>query len=797
MEFKVTTIFLAVLAASSVSNGYAAETNMGTLPEEHVVDQAPLPTLNGVSLDESTLTKWRATTSDTAKLLENEPGVSVYTAGGVSSLPVIHGLADDRIRTKVDGMDLIASCPNHMNSPLSYVDPNNLEELKVFAGITPVSMGGDSIGGTIIANTKVPVFAADGQGMLSKGEVGARYGSNGNSQKLNANVTLATDTVSMTYTGATTKSNNYDAGGNYRNFSVTAAANPANAAAGVPYLRPLSATEVGSTAFDARNHTLGLAVKGRGHLLEAKFAYQDIPYELYPNQRMDMLGNKQNRINLRYQGEQEWGKIEARAYHETVDHFMDFGQDKLYLYGMLKNLATGVNAFYATTGMPMYTSGKTDGFSIKSDIELNAHDLLRVGAEWQAYRLNDWWTPAPDCGYTGATANCSGGMAPNNFWNISDGKRDRLAAFGEWEATWNPELKSLMGVRYERVSTDSATVQGYNTTMYTGSSVGTLTQWNALDRARTDNNLDFTALARYTPTETNDYELGFAQKTRSPNLYELYAWSTNGMAMEMNNFVGDGNGYVGNPNLKPEIAHTLSTTINWHTNDQDTEFKVTPFITQVTDYIDAVRLSSTTNMMGVSDNNATGTTQFLKLSYANQVARIYGADVSGRMPLANNSMGSWNLRGVLNYTSGKNVTTGDNLYNIMPLNAKLVFDQKIANWNNSLELIGVASKTNTSAVRNELSTPSYGLVHLRSSYTWKSLRFDFGVENMLNTMYYLPLGGAYTGEGATMSLNKEAGTIMPAAVSNGSYGTSGSATMWGTAVPGMGRSFYLGATLKF
>ena len=33
----------------------------------------------------------------------------------VSSLPAIHGLADDRLRIKVDGMDLIASCPNHMN----------------------------------------------------------------------------------------------------------------------------------------------------------------------------------------------------------------------------------------------------------------------------------------------------------------------------------------------------------------------------------------------------------------------------------------------------------------------------------------------------------------------------------------------------------------------------------------------------------------------------------------------------------------------------------------------------------
>jgi hypothetical protein len=32
----------------------------------------------------------------------------------------------------------------------------------------------------------------------------------------------------------------------------------------------------------------------------------------------------------------------------------------------------------------------------------------------------------------------------------------------------------------------------------------------------------------------------------------------------MNNFVGDGNGYIGNADLKPEVAHTLSASGDWH-----------------------------------------------------------------------------------------------------------------------------------------------------------------------------------------------------------------------------------------
>ncbi len=110
--------------------------------------------------DSGALRRARPASGDTAGMLRDIPGVSVNGAGGVSSLPAIRGLADDRLRIKVDGMDLISSCPNHMNPPLSYLDPANLGELNVYAGITPVSVGGDSIGGTIVANPPAPTFAA-------------------------------------------------------------------------------------------------------------------------------------------------------------------------------------------------------------------------------------------------------------------------------------------------------------------------------------------------------------------------------------------------------------------------------------------------------------------------------------------------------------------------------------------------------------------------------------------------------------------------------------------------------------
>src|SRR5450631_2452779 len=55
--------------------------------------------------------------SDTAALLS---GIDVAQAGGISGLPMIHGLGDDRIRTLVNGVPVAAACPMHMNPPLSY-----------------------------------------------------------------------------------------------------------------------------------------------------------------------------------------------------------------------------------------------------------------------------------------------------------------------------------------------------------------------------------------------------------------------------------------------------------------------------------------------------------------------------------------------------------------------------------------------------------------------------------------------------------------------------------------------------
>jgi iron complex outermembrane receptor protein len=315
--------------------------------------------------------------------------------------------------------------------------------------------------------------------------------------------------------------------------------------------------------------------------------------------------------------------------------------------------------------------------------------------------------------------------------------------------------------------------------MYNGAPLFPVTTFNARDHQRSDYNVDLTTLVRHTPNAMLSFEAGYAMKSRSPNLYERYAWSPNTMAMEMINFAGDGNYYIGNLDLKPEVAHTVSATANWHdAANEGWGLKITPYYTYVQDYIDTRRCP--TGVCGTStavQNSLNAKSGFVYLQFVNQSAQLYGVDISGSVPLVTTSdFGKVFATGKFSYVSGTNETTGDNLYNIMPPNVKLAVIHKVWGWSNSVEAEFVSDKTDVSQVRDELKIGGYSLFNLRSSYECKYARLDLGITNLFDRFYNLPLGGVYTGQGATMS-----GSAIPANIP----------------VPGMGRSFYAGLTVKF
>ena len=155
---------LLCLAGTALSCGLTAPAVAQTataLPDVNIHSDEAVP---GAPADAVTVTKQdierhEAQSSDLADILTRLPGVSAYGAGGFSSLPSIRGLDNQRVGILVDGVPIDYACPNNMNPPLSYTDPQTVGSVSVVTGVSPVSLGGDTIGGSILAASTVTLGA--------------------------------------------------------------------------------------------------------------------------------------------------------------------------------------------------------------------------------------------------------------------------------------------------------------------------------------------------------------------------------------------------------------------------------------------------------------------------------------------------------------------------------------------------------------------------------------------------------------------------------------------------------------
>ena len=613
-----------------------------------------------------------------AGLLAGLPGASLRDAGVMAGIPILHGLDDDRVKVVINGMTISPSCPNHMNPPLSYIDPSNVAQVSVMAGITPVSMGGDSMGGTIVVDSPAPVFAAPGERVHLQGALSSYYRSNGESYGPSLAGSISTQHFSFGYSGTWFNTDDYHDGSGHR---------------------------VTSTYVQNTTHVVTLAAQGANNLVVFQAGYQNTPYQGFPNQQMDMTGNHSEYLNFRWRRNLGTGVLDARVFWQDVRHEMNIGKDK--------------STFPMAMWMPMDTHGRDLGYSVKWAVPLAERHAVQLGSEFQRFTLNSIWPAVP------GTAPY---MGPNPFISMNDGMRSRLAWYAEAKSQWTSHWTTLLGIRNDTVWTNAGPVSGYSD-MYSMDADA----FNALNRARTDVDLDLTTLARYEPNAHLTLEAGYARKTRAPNLYERYAWSTDWMTSGMINWFGDGNYYVGNVNLKPEVAHTVSGTASWHDQTRNEwEVKVTPYQTYVRDYIDVNELA--TQMYGMST--------FSQLMFTNHDARIWGADLDAAAALWKSpKYGRGEITGAGGWLHGRRLDAGTGLYQMMPLNARIGLKEKLRGFNGGPEILMVDRKRDTDPRRFEQQTPGYTLVNFNAGYEWRHLRLEAGGTNLLNKWYFLPLGG--------------------------------------------------------
>lgn len=618
--------------------------------------------------------------TDTLALFQDTPGFSAYSAGGTSSLPVLNGMADDRVATFVDGMRLTAECANHMNPALSQIDLDSVSNSTAIAGITPVSLGGDSTGGTISVERKAPQFAHPGK-ILITGQGREDWRSNGGGSGAAGSLTVANDTFSLRYNAAYSHASNYTAGGR--------------------------GGQVLSTRYLTYNHAITAGIRHKNHLFSLTFGQQDIPYEAFPNQYMDETNNRSTFVNGKYTGQFKTLTLDVRGYWQRVSHAMNMLSDK--------------GGHSATTGMPMNSDGRTVGYSVVATINLTQRHHLKIGSAFEHNRLNDWWPPLMK----------SMMMGPGTFHNLNGAHRDHLGHFLQWNAQWTPRFSTEIGMRSDIIMMNTGPVSPYNWMGVMGMKDAHAAHiFNAQKRGRTDTNFDVTALARWQALNILTIEGGYGRKTRSPNLYERYAWAEGSMTSKMIGWFGDGNGYVGNLNLRPEVANTTSVTIQLHDPGRHQwSAMVQPFYTYTEHYINVARIGRLSG-------------GFHMLQFENHRAQNYGINAAAQKQLWDTPYwGQGELALHLNWVKGQDHSLHSGLYQQMPLNGTIELHETRGAWNGHINVTLVKAKHTVDWIRNEPRTPGYALLSLGVGYHWRALRLDISLENLLNQRYFLPLGG--------------------------------------------------------
>ncbi|MBI1359807.1 MAG: TonB-dependent receptor [Alphaproteobacteria bacterium] len=323
---------------------------------------------------------------------------------------------------------------------------------------------------------------------------------------------------------------------------------------------------------------------------------------------------------------------------------------------------------------------------------------------------------------------------PNNadfrINSLPDITMERAGLYAEWTGDLGP-LRGELGLRTDHHD-DQAGLATVGTAV-PAMAANLAAIFNAADRSRPDNTLD--AVARlWTPLANGlSWRLTLARKTRTPGYVERFSW----LPTSASGGLADGNIYVGDLDLKPEVAWIGEVGVDYAAHGL--YLRPTIYIRQIDNYIQGVPFDSTPGVIDtpqemVANMNGDPT----PLRFANVDARIYGVDVDAGIDLP----GAWRVDGVASWLRGERRDIDDNLYRISPPSLTVGLSYDAAAWSATLETRLVAEQNDVSVTNSEQRTGGYDLLNLYGN--WKirpGATLSAGIENVLDTRYDDHLSG--------------------------------------------------------
>ncbi len=334
--------------------------------------------------------------ANSADLFRELPQVDIIHNGPQTGLAQIRGLTGDRVRVQIDGRTITPACPNHMDPPLHYAQTAAGDRIEVFAGVSPVSAGGDSLAGTIRLSRPDPVFGENTTALVGGG-LGASFHGDRDASGFTARL-FATDARVR---------------GEYRGEWFDA-----------DDLRFPGGT-VRASGYRSQRHTWIGSWRTGGGFIEIDAGVSSTRDAGTPVLPMDMVRDDSRHFGLRQKEAFAWGTLESRFYFHEIEHLMD-----------------NFSLRPATMRMEAPAESRDYGFSSSAAIDL-PDGILRTGIDFHWSELE-------------ARQVNAAGLFRDTF---RDSHRTRTGLFAEWEKPWSERWETLLGLRADIVEADAGRVR--------------------------------------------------------------------------------------------------------------------------------------------------------------------------------------------------------------------------------------------------------------------------------------------------------------------------------------------------
>ena len=448
-------------------------------------------------LMESEISLASTSSPDLRSQLSQIPGVSVNGNGLISGIVQYRGLYGDRLKLKIDGIEITGAGPNAMDGPLSHA-LGNRQEVVLYQGIAPVSVAYETLAGAIEIRDAAPLFGESSEWGTLSSLSGSGFANN-KAKMLGMIVAAANNKNYLSFQGQYQDASSYESG---------------------------NGLLVPSTFYERSGLKLSLARHTDDYKVDFLIGSRNTNESGTPALAMDILFV-----------DSLWYKLGV-AKHISTDW-----QAKIKLFGNQNEHVMNNFALRDAPSLAAYRENTVDSKATGVDL-----DFIQDSSG------NNWSLGA---NYYSQVHN-SRISNPNNtaffIQNFTDIQREVISLYAEYDMTAKSkdDVHWQLGSRVSNIGYDSGNV-GSNMAMMNPNVAELVAGFNQAERDLSFDLVDVVVKAKTQISESLLATFSLGRKERAPIYSELYSWFPRGVSAGL----ADGRNYLGNLALKKETAQQL------------------------------------------------------------------------------------------------------------------------------------------------------------------------------------------------------------------------------------------------